>query len=115
MAKEPLRKYNLFKIINMKIYKNNKVEHVESSQFYKKYKIQKTKSYKEYTDKQIIDAFNLIMSRYSHLNARAIEVDCLVNEINKRFDVSAIPEITENNDRYINYLISIQDNKIFRR
>ena len=75
-----------------------------SLQFYKKYKY-KTKSYKEYTDKQIIDAFNLIMSRYSHLNARAIEVDCLVNEINKRFDVSAIPEITENNDRYINYLI----------
>ena len=99
----------------MKIYKNNKVEHVESSQFYKKYKIEKTKSFKGYSDKQIIDAFNLIMSHYSHLNARAIEVDCLVNEINKRFDVSAIPEITEHNNRYFNYSIYVLDNKIFRK
>ena len=115
MGKEPLKKQNLLKIENMKIYKDGKVKHVNSVEYYRKYKVEKIKCFTRYSDKQIIDAFNSIMGRYSHLNARAIEVDCLINEINKRFDVSDIPEIIEHNNRYFNYSIYLIDNKIFRK
>jgi len=98
----------------MKIYKDGKVKHVDSVEYYKNYEKEKMKLFRKYSDKQLIDSFNSIMRCFSHLNARAIEVDTLKKEINKRFDVSGVPDIMDKKNRYSKYSIYLKNNKIYK-
>ena len=98
----------------MKIYKNGKVKHVDSVKYYKNYEREKMKLFRKYSDQQLIDSFNSIMRCFSHLNARAIEVDTLKKEINKRFDVSGVPDIMDKKNRYSKYSIYLKNNKIYK-
>mgnify|MGYP001181129979 CR=1 FL=1 len=101
-----MKSKNTKKIINL----NN----LDSVQFYKNYEREKTKLFRKYSDQELIESFNSIMRRFSHLNARAIEVDSLKKEINKRFNVSGIPDIMNENNRYSKYSIYLKNNKIYK-
>ena len=75
---------------------------------------EKIKLFRKYSDQELIESFNSIMRRYSHLNARAIEVDSLKKEINKRFDVSGVPDVMNKKNRYSKYSIYLKNNKIYK-
>ncbi len=98
----------------MKIYKDGKVKHVNSVEYYRSYEKQKIKLFRKYSDQKLIDSFNSITRRYSHLNARAIELDSLKKEINKRFDVSGIPDVMDKKNSYSKYPIYLKNNKIYK-
>lgn len=98
----------------MKIYKDGKVKHVDSVEYYRNYEKEKIKLFRKYSDQELIESFNSIMRRYSHLNARAIEVDSLKKEINKRFDVSGVPDVMDKKNRYSKYSIYLKNNKIYK-
>ena len=96
----------------MKIYKDGKVKHVDSVEYYRNYEKEKMKLFRKYSDQELIESFNSIMRCYSHLNARAIEVDSLKKEINKRFDVSGVPDVMDKKNRYSKYSIYLKNNSI---
>jgi hypothetical protein len=98
----------------MKIYKDGKVKHVASVEYYRNYEKEKIKLFRKYSDQELIESFNSIMRSFSYLNARSIAVDSLKKEINKRFDVSGVPDVMGKKNRYSKYSIYLKNNKIYK-
>ena len=101
-----MKSKNTRKIINL--------TNLDSAKFYKNYEKEKTKLFRKYSDQELIESFNSIMKRFSHLNARAIEVDSLKKEINQRFNVSGIPNIMDKKNYYSKYPIYLKNKKIYK-
>ena len=45
----------------MKIYKDGKVKHVDSVEYYRNYEKEKIKLFRKYSDQELIESFNSIM------------------------------------------------------
>jgi len=87
----------------MKIYKDGKVKHVDSVEYYRNYEKEKIKLFRKYSDQELIDRFNGQVRNSGWCHAKMIYLYCLQKEMIKRFDTSNL--IVDGNCSYANYIL----------
>ena len=86
----------------MKIYKDGKLKHVDSVEYYRNYEKEKIKLFRKYSDQKLIDSFNSQVRNPGWCTAKMIYLYCLKKEMIKRFDTSNL--IVDGSCSYAHYI-----------